>query len=157
MKQHPAPVGEVTSQLPPFPVTAVTLKRSVEELATTRNLAQAIVETAREPLVVLDADLRVRSANQAFYAVFQVTAEETLGCYLHGLGDGQWNLPALHAVLQEILSQDREVNDFEVDHDFPRVGRKRMLLNARRLSRDGKKIEMILLMMREIQRDTPAA
>ena len=127
-----------------------TLKRSADELEATRNFAQAIVETVREPLVVLDSDWRVKSANQAFYATFQVTAEETLGRPFYGLSNGQWNLPELRALLEGVLAWDNVFDDFMVECDFAEVGPKRMLLNARRLSGDGRRTEMILLAMQEI-------
>ncbi|WP_127996185.1 PAS domain-containing sensor histidine kinase [Piscinibacter defluvii] len=95
--------------------------------------ARSIVETVREPLVVLDGQLRVLSANRAFYRSFGVAPPDTEGRLLYELGDGQWNIPRLRTLLEEILPQRSSFDEFEVEHDFPGVGRKAMLLNARRL------------------------
>lgn len=95
--------------------------------------ARSIVETVREPLVVLDGQLRVLSANRAFYRAFGVAPPDTEGRLLYDLGNGQWNIPRLRRLLEEILPQRSSFEAFEVEHDFPGVGHKAMLLNARRL------------------------
>lgn len=95
--------------------------------------ARSIVETVREPLVVLDGQLRVLSANLAFYRTFGVAPPDTEGRRLYDLGNGQWNVPRLRTLLEEILPQRSSFEAFEVEHDFPGIGRKTMLLNARRL------------------------
>lgn len=95
--------------------------------------ARSIVETVREPLVVLDGKLRVLSANRAFYAAFRVAPTDTEGRLLYDLGNGQWNIPRLRSLLEDILPQRSAFEAFEVEHDFPGVGHKAMLLNARRL------------------------
>ena len=110
-----------------------------------RLLAEAIVETVRHPLVVLDADLRVQSANAAFYQTFRVSAGETVNRLLFQLGNGQLNIPRLRELLENILPRSSSFNDFEVEHDFDRLGRRTMLLNARRLFRRGDGAEFILL------------
>lgn len=99
-------------------------------------LAGAIFETIREPLLILDGGLRVESANPAFFRHFRVSTEETLGRSLFELGDGQWNVPALRELLESVLPEHREVEDFQVDHVFPAVGRRIMLVNAREVPRD---------------------
>jgi two-component system, chemotaxis family, CheB/CheR fusion protein len=106
------------------------LKRSMAQLQSARNYAQAIVETVREPLVVLDDHLRVLTANQSFYQIFQVTAAETEQRLLFELGDGQWNILGLRERLERILPNETQLQDFEVEHDFEQIGRKIMLLNA---------------------------
>ena len=112
--------------------------------------AEGIVETVREPLVVLDGDLRVRTANRSFYHTFQVTPEETGNCLLYELGNHQWDIPALRTLLEQILPQNRSFNDFEVAHEFPAIGPKVMLLNARRIYREGNNQELILLAIEDI-------
>jgi PAS domain S-box-containing protein len=103
--------------------------------------ARSIVETVREPLVVLDGQLRVLSANRAFYRTFGVAPQDTEGRLLHDLGNGQWNIPRLRSLLDEILPQRSTFEDFEVEHNFPGIGRKAMMLNARRLRQaDGERI-----------------
>ena len=126
-----------------------TLKRSLGEAEEARNFAQGIVETLREPLLVLDGDLRVISANSAFYQVFQGVPQETENRLIYELGDRQWNIPALRKLLEEILPRDSVFQDFAVDADFPHIGRRTMLLNARRLSRDEHK-DLILLALEDV-------
>lgn len=110
-----------------------------------RGYAESIVETVRKPLVLLDKDLRVRMANRAFYLTFQVTKEETENAVLFSLGDGQWNIPTLRILLEELLSRDSQFQDFEVEHEFPVIGRRVMILNARCLYDGDSRAEMILL------------
>ncbi|WP_426027210.1 sensor histidine kinase [Brevundimonas sp. TWP2-3-4b2] len=98
-----------------------------------QTLAQAIVDTIHEPLLVLDARLRVLAASRAFYDIFRVDPEHTMGCLLYDLGDGQWNIPALRLLLETIIPEKTAMDGFEVDHDFPGVGPRTMLLNARKV------------------------
>jgi two-component system CheB/CheR fusion protein len=115
-----------------------------------REYAESIVATVREPLVILDADLRVISANRAFYQTFQVTPEESERQLLYELGNRQWDIPRLRELLEEILPQNTTFEDFEVEHDFPTIGKRSMLLNARRLYREANKVEMILLAIEDV-------
>jgi two-component sensor histidine kinase len=94
-------------------------------------LAQAIVDTVREPLLVLDKKLRVIAASRSFYETFLVAREETQGRLLYTLGDGQWDIPALRALLGKIVPEESVLDGFEVEHEFPKIGRRTMLLNAR--------------------------
>ena len=126
------------------------MKRSLEEVEEARNFAQAIVETLREPLLVLNGDLRVISANNAFYQVFKGVPQETENYLIYELGNRQWDLPALRKLLEEILLQDRVFQDFMVDAEFPLIGRRTMLLNARRLHREGGHGDLILLALEDI-------
>jgi PAS domain S-box-containing protein len=112
--------------------------------------AENIVETVREPLVVLDTDLRVRTANRSFYSTFHVAKEATEGRLLYDLGNRQWDIPALRKLLEDILSRNTSFNDFEVAHDFEAIGHKAMLLNARRIYRKGNDTELILLAIEDI-------
>src|SRR5436309_1402097 len=113
-----------------------TLKRSEREIAAARDYAEAILRTTRYPLVVLTAELRVHAANAAFYQTFKVPPGETNGRLIYELGNGQWNIPKLRELLEDILPRNSFFDDFEVTHDFERIGRRTMLLNARRLNTD---------------------
>lgn len=96
-----------------------------------QTLAQAIVDTIHEPLLVLDERFTVLAASRSFYEIFQVDQQQTLGCLLYALGDGQWDIPALRLLLETIIPQHTAMDGFEVEHDFPGLGRRTMLLNAR--------------------------
>lgn len=109
------------------------LKKSTGIAEAAREHAEAVVETVREPLLTLTADLRVREANDAFYRTFAVTPEETIGGLVYGLGDGQWDFAELRSLLEQVLPGDREFANLEVERDFPRVGHRVMVLNARRV------------------------
>ena len=106
--------------------------------------ANGIVETVRNPLLILNAGLRVERANRSFFDYFRVTAQETVGRLVYELGEGQWDVPALRQMLDEHLRKAARVEDVEVDHEFPRVGRRMLIVNARRLHRDSGQ-ESILL------------
>ncbi|MBR0944392.1 two-component sensor histidine kinase [Bradyrhizobium japonicum] len=97
------------------------------------TLAQEIVDTVREPLIVLDQDLRVVAASQSFYLTFKVNADDTQGKHLYELGDGQWDIPKLRLLLGKIVPEQGAMENYEVDHDFPNIGRRTMLLNARKV------------------------
>jgi len=109
------------------------------------HLAEAIVATVREPLLVLDTDLRVITVNTAFYNTFHVTPDVTVGRSLFELGNRQWDIPALHTLLEDILSRNTVFNDFAVTHEFDTIGKCRLLLNARRISKEPGQPELILL------------
>jgi PAS domain-containing protein len=97
----------------------------------------------------LSGDLRVQAANRAFYQMFQVTPEETEHRPLYDLGDRQWDLPRLRELLEEILPTNSQFEDFQVEEEFPRVGHKRLVLNARRIDRRTESARLILLAMEE--------
>jgi PAS domain S-box-containing protein len=111
---------------------------------------QNIVETVREPLVVLDSDLRVMGASRSFYQTFNVTPEETEGRLIYELGDRQWDIPALRTLLEDILPERTQFNGFEVVHEFQRVGRRVILLNARQIVTEESNSTMILLAIEDI-------
>jgi two-component sensor histidine kinase len=96
-------------------------------------LAHAIVNTLPEPFLVLDAQFHVLEASRAFYETFKVNPEQTQGCLLYALGDGQWDIPALRILLETIIPDRVAMDGFEVEHDFPGIGNKTMLLNARKV------------------------
>ena len=107
--------------------------------------AENIIATLREPFVVLDKSLRVRTANAAFYRDFHVSKEDTEGRFVYDLGNGQWDIPQLRTLLSQVLSNSHPIEDFEVEHAFPALGRRTMVLNARRFPPDGDDAQSILL------------
>ncbi|HOS42378.1 MAG TPA: PAS domain-containing sensor histidine kinase [Armatimonadota bacterium] len=115
-----------------------------------RLLTEAIIDTVRAPLVVLARDLRVERANAAFYHTFHASPAETAGRRLYDLGNGQWDIPALRVLLEQLLPAQRAVTDFTVEHDFPDLGRRVMLLNARRIGGSPPTDERILLAIDDI-------
>jgi len=127
------------------------LKRSTRQLQESRNYAEAIVETMRDPLVVLNANLEVITANRAFYSMFQVRSGDTEQRLIFDLGNQQWNIPGLRSLLEEILPNTDafEIHDFEVEHEFEQIGRKVMLLNAYRMLQADQQ-DMILLSILDI-------
>ena len=123
---------------------------SIAELIEKYAYAEAIVETVREPLIILDGELHIKTTNKSFLDTFERTKEETYGKYLYELNSGEWNIPALRKLLEEILPLSTIFNSFEVTHDFERIGRKSMLLNARRIILDENNTELILLAIGDI-------
>jgi C4-dicarboxylate-specific signal transduction histidine kinase len=101
-------------------------------------------------MLVLDADLRVRSANLSFYATFHASREHTVGRSLYELGNHEWDLPALRTLLAEILPQKQVLNGFEIEADFTSLGPRTMLLNARAIARGGDRPDLILLAIEDI-------
>jgi formate hydrogenlyase transcriptional activator len=125
-------------------------KRAEETFEKAQKYTESIVKTIREPFLVLSADLRVISANRSFYQTFKVSPQETEGKFIYSIGNHQWDIPALRKLLEEIVPQNTHFNDFEVDHEFPAIGKKTMLLNARRIYREGKGTDRILLAIEDI-------
>jgi two-component system, chemotaxis family, CheB/CheR fusion protein len=109
------------------------------------DFAEAIVETVREPLVILNHNLQVVKANKAFYDTFQSAIDETEGRLIYDLGNGQWNIPRLRELLENILPAHSTFRNFEVTHEFDRVGRKVMLLNASEIFNPNAQARTILL------------
>ena len=126
------------------------LKRSERGMKQARDYAEATIRAARDPLIVLRGDLRVNTANEAFYKGFKVTPAETENALIYELGDGQWNIPRLRQLLEEILPRKSFFNDFEVTHDFPRIGLRTLLLNARRMETEEGEPGLILLAIEDI-------
>ena len=112
--------------------------------------ADNIIATLREPFLVLDKNLRVRTANAVFYRNFHVVQNETEGRFIYELGDGQWNIPVLRVMLDEVLSNHHSVHDFEIEHAFPVLGQRTMRLNASRFPPDSKNPDLILLAVEDI-------
>ena len=126
------------------------LKARNEQLKEAQEYAEAIVETMRTPLVVLSADLRVTRANTAFYQFFRVAPPRTERRSLYELGSGQWNLPRLHTLLEEVLATGQSFKDFEVEDNFPTIGHRIMLLTGRCIVREPIRDHLILLAMEDI-------
>jgi len=135
-------------------VTAIVISRAIAKaerhIEDARTFADSIVETVREPLLVLDGELRVVRVNRAFYQTFKVTPAETVSSLLYKVGNGQWDILELRTLLEEILPQHTEVHDFEVVHNFEHIGKKTMLLNARRLIQATDEAPLILLAIEDI-------
>src|SRR5687768_2061251 len=124
-------------------------RRAQDLLDQIETYAQDVVDTVREPLLILDSSLRVHSANRAFYQTFHVSAEETENQLIYELGNGQWDIPDLRTLLEDIVPTSSVFNDFELELDFPAIGRRVMLLNARKL-RQGSHVELLVLAMEDV-------
>ena len=103
-----------------------------------------------EAFLALDRELRVVKANEAFYEKFQVTREETEGRFIYDLGEGQWDIPRLRNLLEDVLPNQSRIRNFSVEHVFPRLGPRKMLLNARRLDGNESAKELILLAIEDV-------
>jgi two-component system CheB/CheR fusion protein len=132
-------------------VTFVDIDRvkRAELLAATRAFAQSIVQTVREPLVVLDEDLRIVSANPAFFRIFHVSAEDVSSRSLFDIGGEFFSLPRLHELFADLVAKGNAFQDVEIEHEFPNLGRRRILLNARRLETDTATVGHILLALED--------
>src|SRR6476661_7208058 len=114
------------------------------------SLAVAIVDTVREPLLVLDRDLRVIVASRSFYLAFQMDRERTQGLKIYDLDDGVWNIPELRLLLEKIVPEHGVMEGFQVERHFPRLGRRSMLLNARQVFYEGNGHTTILLGLEDV-------
>jgi nitrogen-specific signal transduction histidine kinase len=119
------------------------IKESKEEAS---HYMKTLIDVARESFLILDADLRVVSANPTFYQSFSVTAEKTENVLLYELGNGQWDIPELKKLLEEILPDKKEVRDYEVTHVFETIGKKTILLNARQID----SVQLIIIAMEDV-------
>jgi len=131
-------------------VTTVKAAQDVAVAKAALEVAENIVNTVREPLIVLDGDLRIISANDAFYNMFQVSKEKTEQQLIYEIGNQQWDIPKLRELLEDILPKNTHFNDYEVDHSFPTIGHKTMLLNARRVIAVSGQKPLILLAIEDI-------
>lgn len=120
-----------------------------EQLNNSRRYAEGIINTIRDPLLILDLDLKVKRASDGFYNKFKVSERETEGRYLYELGNGQWDIPLLKDLLGKVISERKDFFDFEVTHIFPTIGRIVMHLNARQLDKINGE-ELILLAIEDI-------
>ena len=114
------------------------------------DYSEAVLSTIHDPMIVLDKNLRVKSANKTFYKIFNVKEEETEGMLLYDLGNKQWNIPRLRELLEDILTRNSHFYDFEIKHSFPFIGEKIMLLNARRIIQKRNHEELILLAFADV-------
>ena len=126
------------------------IKAAAEQLKRLSEFFYAIINTIRQPLLVLDADLRVMSVNDSFLHTFKVSRVETANKFLYRLGNEQWNIPKLRMLLEQILPKGQAVVNFEVDHKFEKIGRRKMLVNARRLFQAGNNEPMILMAIEDM-------
>ena len=115
-----------------------------------QQLLVDILDTVREPLLVLDHEFRVMQANRAFFRTFRVEPRDTIGAVLFDLGDGQWDIARLRELLRDKLPVEAQLDDFDVDHVFPGIGRKIMMLNARLVSQGPNEPRIILLAIEDI-------
>src|ERR1035437_2257669 len=122
----------------------------VDSLKASTEYAESIINTVREPLIVLDQDLRVITASRSFYEVFKVKLEETVGQLIYDLGNKQWDISKLRELLETILPEKATFDNYEVEHDFTAIGRRIMLLNARQIKRVLGKEKIILLAIEDI-------
>lgn len=127
-------------------------RREKEIAQSAQLMAENIVDTVREPLLILHEDLTVYAVNQSFYRFFQTSPEDTIGRPLYEIENGYLNIPALQTLIERILPEKNPFEDFELNHDFPRLGEKTLLLNARRLARQEGRPEYILLAIEDITR-----
>jgi len=119
--------------------------------------ASDIVETVPSALIVLDRNLNIRSANRAFYQTFRTSPSETEGCHIYDLGNRQWDIPALRTLLESVIPHRASVEGFEVEHDFPTIGRRTMLVNARKIFRPSDDIDgSILLAIEDVSEERAA-
>jgi two-component sensor histidine kinase len=139
-REHSRPADALT--LPNIPLLI--------DLDDGRLLAQAIVDTIREPLLVLDQDLRVVTANRAFYRAFRMKLQDVHGRPVYGLGDGQWDIPELRLLLEGVAPQHAAMEAYEVERDFPIIGRRSMLLNAREVFFQKSSRKLILLAIEDV-------
>ncbi len=131
-------------------VDGTVAKRLETEIQDAREYAENIVETVREPLLVLNSELKILTANHSFFATFKATPKETIGEFIYDLGSRQWDIPRLRVLFEDILPLDTVLNGYEVEHDFPGIGRKTFLLNARQIFRKKIGSRIILLAMEDI-------
>ena len=130
--------------------TKQTLIQKRVHLNEASEYAENIINTVREPLIVLDKDLRVVTASRSFYEFFKVKPEETEGQLIYNLGNEQWDIPKLRELLETILPQKTTFDNYEVEHDFATIGKRVMLLNARQIKRVLGKERIILLAIEDI-------
>ena len=126
------------------------IQRANEQLRKSSEFFCAIINTVREPLLVMDSDLRIVATNEAYLRTFQVSSAETVNKFLYRLGNEEWNTPELRALLEDVLPKQQVIENFQVEHDFMNIGRRMMLLNARTLFSIHETQPMILLAIEDI-------
>ncbi len=132
-------------------IVDITVAKQLEtDIQYAREYAENIVETIREPLVVLASTLQILTANHCFYSTFKVTPEETVGQFIYDVGNRQWDIPQLRILIEETLTRNTAITDYEVEHDFPGIGHKTILFTARQIFRKEVGSRIILLAMEDI-------
>ena len=126
------------------------------EKAASEISAADIVETVPSALIILDRRLNITFANRAFYQTFRTSRAETEDCHIYELGNGQWDIPALRTLLESVIPHRASVEGFEVEHDFPSIGRRTMLVNARKVFRPGRADGSILLAIEDVSEERAA-
>jgi two-component system, chemotaxis family, CheB/CheR fusion protein len=114
------------------------------------SYAEAFVETVRNSVLVLDSEFKVDKATSFFYETFQLSPRETEGFSIYEIGNGQWNIPAIRTLLEEVLPQKSKVEDFEIEHEFQRIGQKKIVLNVRRFEGRNPEDSLILISIGDI-------
>ena len=132
-------------------------ENQLTEIEEARAFAQAIIDTVREPILVLDHDLRVITASRSFYSGFKVSPQDTEGRLLYALGDGQWDIPKLRVLLEKIIPEKGVMEGYEVEHEFPDLGHRTMCLNARQVFYEGGTNTTILLGIEDVTAQHPGA
>lgn len=131
--------------------TAKTERDKIERIATeAKELSDNIQDTVLDPLIVMGTRLNILSVNRAFYDTFKTTPEETLGKFIYDLGDRQWDLPKLRELLENILPNNASFENYIIEHNFPDIGKRVMVLNGRRIPRPPEAPRIILLAIRDI-------
>lgn len=127
-------------------------KKKVKELGIQDALEYTgnIIDTVHEPIIILYEDLKVALANRSFYHAFQVKPQDVEEKFVYALGNRQWDIPKLRELLEEILPKTTSFDNFEVAHDFPGIGKRIMLLNARRIYMDANRIKLIIITIEDI-------
>src|ERR1700722_23772 len=125
-------------------------RQSEDALSVALDYAEDIIDTLREPFLVLNGDLRVRTANRSFFESFHVSREETENRLIYDLGNGQWDIPVLRTLLNQVMSNSHPIHDFEVEHNFPEIGQRCMLLNARKFPPESDNPQLILLAIEDV-------
>jgi PAS domain S-box-containing protein len=127
-------------------------KNKMKELSIQDALkyTESIINTLRDPLIILYEDLKVALANNSFYQAFKVKPEKTEGELIYNLGNHQWDIPKLRELLEDILPKTTSFDNFEVEHDFPDIGKRIMLLNARRIYLESNRTKLIILTIEDI-------
>jgi two-component system CheB/CheR fusion protein len=131
-------------------VDITTYKKINCELTEARTYAEAIIATVREPLLVLDSTAKIMSANQSFLRIFLVAKEEVEGRDLYTLGNGQWDIPNLRKLIETILPEHSSFENFRVEYDFPVIGHRVLLLNARQIVFEGSNRALVLLAFEDV-------
>ena len=130
-------------------VNITNLKNTQEKIQSALDYAEDIINTVHEPLVVLDENLKIISANRSFYKTFDLLQSETEGEKLYHVGRGKWNIESLKTLLEDVLPKNKEINNYEFDYVFPKIGHRKMLLNARRIYRGDIGTQLILIALQK--------